>query len=116
MLMKKERNLTNLYFTPAEFRTCFYCPSSSFNDETIKVNYYNKWIVTRDSGNVQSHNQGESNLNSTINAKSDARTLTHDKTIKSPFKKITLETIKSKKVSNKDFIIQAYCIGTMVSI
>ena len=40
--------------------------------------YYNKWITTRDNGNAQSHEQEEKKLNSTINANSDAHTLTHD--------------------------------------
>ena len=29
---------------------------------------------------------------------------------------MTLATIKSKEISNKDLIIQAYCIGTMLSM
>ena len=37
-----------------------------------------KGITTHDNGNVQSHDQEESKLNSTINANSGAHTLTHD--------------------------------------
>ena len=45
-----------------------------------KLDYkdYNKWITTRDNGNVQSHDQEESKLNSTIKANSGTHTLTHD--------------------------------------
>ena len=45
-----------------------------------KLSYkdYNKQFTTRDIGNVQSHDQEESKLNSTINANSGAHTLTHD--------------------------------------
>ena len=49
--------------------------------------YYNKRILTRGNGNVQSHDQEESKLNITINGNSGAYTLTHDKIIKSPFNK-----------------------------
>ena len=48
--------------------------------------YYNR-RTTRDNYNIQSHDQEESKLNSTINADSGAHTLTHDKIIKSPFNK-----------------------------
>ena len=59
--------------------------------------YYNKRITTRDNGNVQSHDQEESKLNSIINAKSGAHTLTHDKIIKkSLFSKNNVTTIKKK--------------------
>ena len=49
-----------------------------------KLSYkdYNKRITTRDNSNVQSHDQEESNLNSTINANSGAHTLTHEQIIK----------------------------------
>ena len=40
--------------------------------------YCNKRITTRNNGNVQSHDQEESKLNSTITANSGAHTLTHD--------------------------------------
>ena len=44
--------------------------------------YYNKRIATRDNGNVQSHDQEGSKLNSTINANSGAHTLSLDWIIK----------------------------------
>ena len=44
----------------------------------LSYKYYNKRITIRDDGNVQSHDQEESKLNSTINASSGAHTLTHD--------------------------------------
>ena len=46
--------------------------------------YYNKQIATRGNGNVQSHDQEESKLNSTIKANSGVHTLT-DKIIKTLF-------------------------------
>ena len=57
---------------------------------------YSKQITTRDNGNVQSHGQEESKLNSTINANSGAHTLKHDKIIKGPFNKNNIATVKSK--------------------
>ena len=62
----------------------------------LRYKYYNKPITIRDNGNVQSHDQGESKLSSTINANSGAHALTHDKIIKSPFNKNNVATIKSK--------------------
>ena len=44
----------------------------------LSYKYYNKRFTTRDNGNVQSHDQEESKLNSTINANSGAQTLTYD--------------------------------------
>ena len=57
-------------------RTCLF---SRFNDEKIKAQYYNKGIRTRENGNVQSHDQEESRLNSAISGNSGAHTLTHYK-------------------------------------
>ena len=68
---------------------------SSFNDRKVKIKYYNKQIMTHDNHNVQSHIQ-LSKLNSTINAKSGAHGLTHDKITKSPFNKNNIATTKSK--------------------
>ena len=47
----------------------------------LSYKYYNKRITTRDNGNVQSHDQEESKLNSIINANNGARALTHDQII-----------------------------------
>ena len=49
-----------------------------------KLSYkdYNKRITTRNNVTIQSHDQEESELNSIINANSDAHTLTHDQIIK----------------------------------
>ena len=44
----------------------------------LNYKYYNKRITTLDNGNVQSLDQEESKLNSTINANSGPYTLTHD--------------------------------------
>ena len=58
--------------------------------------YYNNQITNHGNGNVQSHDQEESKLNSTINVNSGPHALTQDKMIKSPFDKDTVATIKSK--------------------
>ena len=71
-------NSTNPYFILATFQTFSFSPFSSFNDEKLSYKYCNKRITTRDKGNIQSHDQEESNLNSTINANSGAHTLTDD--------------------------------------
>ena len=62
----------------------------------LRCEYYNKRITTRDNGNVQSHDQEESKLNSTINANSGAHTITHDIITKLPFDKSNVATNKSK--------------------
>ena len=77
------------------FGICFLGPFSRFNDEKIKCNYYDKKIKTRDYGNVQSHGQKESKLNSTINT-SGGHMFTHGKILKSPFNKDNVLSIKSK--------------------
>ena len=46
-----------------------------------RYKYYIERITTRDSGNVQFHDQEESKLNSTINVNKGAHTLTHGKII-----------------------------------
>ena len=64
-----------------------------------KLSYknYNKRNTARDSCNVQSHDQEESKLNSTISADSVAHTLKNDQWYrKSPFNKNNVETVKSK--------------------
>ena len=48
------------------------------DDEKLSYKYYNKRIITRDNGKVQSHDKEESELNSTITENSGAHTLTHD--------------------------------------
>ena len=40
--------------------------------------YYNNQSTIRENGNVQSHDQEESKLNNSVNAKSGAHTLVHD--------------------------------------
>ena len=57
---------------------------------------YNKWITIRDKGNVQSHDQDDSKLDSTNIANSGAHTLTDCKIIRNPFNKNNVATIKSK--------------------
>ena len=44
--------------------------------ERIRYKYCNKRTTTRDNGNVESHDQKESKLNSTINVSSGAHPLT----------------------------------------
>ena len=58
--------------------------------------YYNKRVTTRNNSNVQSHDQEESRLNSTINANSGAYTLIHNKIIKNSFNKNSFAAIKNK--------------------
>ena len=60
------------------FQTCFLSPFSSFNDEKISYKYYNKRITTHEYGNVQSHDQKESKLDSSINGNSGVHTLIHN--------------------------------------
>ena len=56
---------------------------------------YNKRITTRDNDNVQSQDQEESKLNSTINANSGAHTLTHDQITKNVYSiRITQQLLK----------------------
>ena len=66
--------------------------------------YYNKRITTRDNGNVVSHGQEESKLNSTLNANTGPH---NDIIIKSLFNKNTVATINNNLNSNKDLIIRA---------
>ena len=80
----------------------------------LRCKYYNKPITTRHNGNVQSHNQEESKLNSTINPNRSAHTLTHNRIIISPFNKNSVTTIKSKQKPNKDFSTRDCQIGTVL--
>ena len=48
----------------------------------LSCKYYNKRITTRDNVNVQSHDQEENKLNSTLNANYGAHALTHGRIIK----------------------------------
>ena len=75
-------NSTNPCFILATFRTCFFSPFSSLMMKKLSYKYYNKRITIRDDGNVQSHDQEESKLNSNINTNTSARALIHDKIIK----------------------------------
>ena len=60
----------------------------------LRYKYYNKRIKTYDNGNVHSHDQEESKLNSTNNANSGAHTLTHDRIMESSFKANKLKANK----------------------
>ena len=60
------------------FRKCFFSPLSSFKDGKLKYKYHDKRIITCDNDNVQSHDQEEIKLNSTIIVNSSAHTLTDD--------------------------------------
>ena len=64
------------------FRTRFFSPFSSLMMKKLSYKYYNKRITTRDNGNVQSHDQEESKLNSTIITNTGAHILTYDQIIK----------------------------------
>ena len=82
----------------------------------LRGKHYKKWIKIRDNGNVQTYDHEESKLNSTINTKSGAQTLTNDKIIKNPSNKNDAAAIKSNLNSNKTLITRACWIGTVVSI
>ena len=67
---------------------------------------YKKHITTRDNGKVQSHEQEQSKVNSTININSSAHTLTHYQIIKkSSFNKNNIATIKTNKILTKIFLL-----------
>ena len=48
----------------------------------LRCKYYNKWILIRGNGNVQTHDQEGNKFNSTINANTGDHTITYDKIIK----------------------------------
>ena len=48
------------------FCTCFFSPFQVSMMKKLRYKDYNKRITTRDNGNVQSHDQEEIKLNSTI--------------------------------------------------
>ena len=62
----------------------------------IRYKCYNKRITTRDNGNVQSHDQEESKLNSINNATVVLIHFKDNKIIKSSFNKSNVATIKRK--------------------
>ena len=71
----------------------------------LKCKYYNKRVTTCDNGNVQSHDQEESKLNSSNNTGSGTHTLTYDKIIKSTFNRNNVTTIKTNKILTKVLIL-----------
>ena len=82
----------------------------------LRYKYYSKQFTTPGNDNLQSQDQEKSTLNSTINASSDAHTLTDDKIIKSPFNKNNAATIKNKKNFNNDFTTRVCRIPNIVQI
>ena len=60
----------------------------------LRYKCYNKQITTCDSGNVQSHDQKEIKLNSTINKNNVAHNHTHNKIIKNTLNMLNTATIK----------------------
>ena len=77
-------NSTNPCFILATFWMCFFSPFhfQALMMKKLSYKYYNKRNTTRDNDNVQSHDQEERKLNSSINVNSGAHTLTHDKIMK----------------------------------
>ena len=69
---------TKPYFILALFRRVSSAHFKGLMMKNISYKDYNKQMTTRDNGNVQSHDQEDSKLNSNINADSGAYTLTHD--------------------------------------
>ena len=96
-------SLTNPYLSSATFWTYFFSPFSSSSDERFK----GQTLQEVNNGNVQTYDQEESKLNSTINTKSGAQTLTNDKIIKNPSNKNDAAAIKSNLNSNKTLITRA---------
>ena len=64
-------------FYSSDVSNVFLQPIFKLNDESIKLQVYNKRITTRDNRNVQSHDEEDSKLNSTITANSGAYAFTH---------------------------------------
>ena len=61
--------------------------------------YYYKWIKTCNNGNVQSHDQEESQLNITVNAKRGAH---------SSFNKNNIATIKTNKILTNILLLSPF--------
>ena len=62
-------------------------------------------MPTHDNGNVQSHDQEESKLNSAINTNNVTHTLTHEKTIKIPFNKNNIALVQVNKILTKILLL-----------
>ena len=100
--------MTNPYFIQATFQTCFFIPFSYFNDEKIKLKDYkdyNKQIATCDNSSVQSHDQEESKLNSSINRNWCSYTYTQLNNNKISFNKNNVVTIKTNEILTKILLL-----------
>ena len=82
----------------------------------LRCKHYNKPIATCDNGKVQSYDQEESKLNSTINPNRSAHTLTHNRIIISPLNENSVTTTKSKQIPNKDLSTRDCQVGTVLSM
>ena len=69
---------TKPYFILALFRRVSSVHFQALKIKNISYKDCNNQMITRDNGNVRSHDQEDSKLNSNINADSGAHTLTHD--------------------------------------
>ena len=65
----------------------------------LSYKYYDKRIKTRNNGNVQSHDQEESKLNITVNAKKGAH---------SSFNKNNIATIKTNKILTNILLLSPF--------
>ena len=79
----------------------------------LRCKYCNKRLTTRDDHNIQSHDQEESKLNSTINANSGVHTLTSDNIIKTPSNKNNVATMKGKENFNSDLVTRTCRVRAM---
>ena len=66
------------------------------SDEKVLKKYCNKHSTTRDNDNVQSHEEKESKLNSTIITSNGAYSLIGDKIMRYPFNESNVANIKNK--------------------
>ena len=76
----------------------------------LRYKCYNKQITTCDTGNVQSHDQKETKLNSTITKNSVVHKHTHNKIIKSTLNMLNTATI-NYNWTKKMFNIK-HCLGS----
>ena len=80
-------------------------PFQSLKKKKSTEKYYNKHISTQDNGNVQTHDQEDSKLNSNIIVSSGAYALTGDKIIKSSFNKSNKPTFQTNEILTKILLL-----------
>ena len=88
-----------------KFRKSFFNLFGSFNDEKISYKYHNKQLTIHSKSNVQSYDQKESKLSSTIIVKNGVRTPKDVKIIKNNFNKNNVASIKTNKILTKVLLL-----------